>query len=655
MTQVYENLAHLPKVPTVPSSNSIHLKPESSSFNTDWSSFNTNSQAFQSQALLDFAQHGHQAYAPREALYPPIGDIRRSQLIRSTQVSNEEYNAQASNLFREFLGCQGFHNYRTRRKKSKTDSVWPDYLEFAFFNALVRYPPCGRQQFSDPSINGGKKMGRNELIGHYIKVATGIERGRKQVSSHLQVIRPYVVDKPTLLASLISQKELSKWNRSQRQKGKPTGVLSSQRISSYIEPVVGSLADFNTQMHGLSFEDNRSHGFTLHEFEMSLCPHKNPTAPLHIYSCTRPDSRLPDVKIDNYRTAYELFPELFQNRFPRPVGSSMLVVEASFSLPRLLKTSGRNELVIYLNLIGPSLPGTPVVDTITTFFSGPNAKETQQHFSGRVTNSACPTGSLSYQIPFCSSYWASLLARLGISHALIQNQTCSASEAGQIRTQIDTELRSLTALQQIAISSPLAPDVKHHITLRWQFRLSSNNATGSAGNLSWRQVGIPPIINELPSPSEEGGAAGSFSSQERESEPGTPPEIIMHGREADVGLRSPITLRGEGWEDLGKTGHGHLDFGVGEGMGLDMSFLPEGNFGVGGIEQGSFNFADFDYGGVAGHVDSQQTVVDPNLAEDDWHVVEQSVGLGLDVGETQERKEYNWMMDLGVSGHGIGQ
>lgn len=60
--------------------------------------------------------------------------------------------------------------------------------------ALVRWPPVGRKKHI-PRV-GKKPMGRNELIADYILLSTGEERDRKQVSSHIQVLKPFVQDEP---------------------------------------------------------------------------------------------------------------------------------------------------------------------------------------------------------------------------------------------------------------------------------------------------------------------------------------------------------------------------------------------------------------------------------------------------------------------------
>jgi transcriptional enhancer factor len=63
--------------------------------------------------------------------------------------------------------------------------------------ALRRYPRRGRKK---EHLNG-KQSGGNEFITDYIYKHTGIWRDRKQVSSHIQVLKGFMADNPACLYS----------------------------------------------------------------------------------------------------------------------------------------------------------------------------------------------------------------------------------------------------------------------------------------------------------------------------------------------------------------------------------------------------------------------------------------------------------------------
>lgn len=106
--------------------------------------------------------------------------------------------------------------YRSKQrnpKGTKNGQVWTDELEEAFqlgklaifvlrvislllnlsHLALRSIPLLGRKKKQSPSY-GEKQWGRNELISHFIKERTGIVRTRKQVSSHIQVLKSFLVE-----------------------------------------------------------------------------------------------------------------------------------------------------------------------------------------------------------------------------------------------------------------------------------------------------------------------------------------------------------------------------------------------------------------------------------------------------------------------------
>ncbi|OBA19080.1 TEA-domain-containing protein [Metschnikowia bicuspidata var. bicuspidata NRRL YB-4993] len=65
------------------------------------------------------------------------------------------------------------------------DDIWSSDVEAAFEEALAIVPKCGLTKIKI----GGKCCGRNELIADFISAKTGKFRSRKQVSSHIQVVK----------------------------------------------------------------------------------------------------------------------------------------------------------------------------------------------------------------------------------------------------------------------------------------------------------------------------------------------------------------------------------------------------------------------------------------------------------------------------------
>ncbi|KAF8947453.1 hypothetical protein BGZ47_009079 [Haplosporangium gracile] len=75
----------------------------------------------------------------------------------------------------------------TKDKLSKHDreEVWPPDVETVFYEALEVIPKLGRRKV----LVDGKPCGRNELLADYIFKRTNKIRTRKQVSSHIQVLK----------------------------------------------------------------------------------------------------------------------------------------------------------------------------------------------------------------------------------------------------------------------------------------------------------------------------------------------------------------------------------------------------------------------------------------------------------------------------------
>ncbi|PLW47353.1 hypothetical protein PCASD_02558 [Puccinia coronata f. sp. avenae] len=76
-----------------------------------------------------------------------------------------------------------------RQLYSKDRDIWSEEASRAFNEAIRVIPRLGRAKILALTQEGRKPFGRNELIADYIYRRTGIVRHRKQVSSHIQVIK----------------------------------------------------------------------------------------------------------------------------------------------------------------------------------------------------------------------------------------------------------------------------------------------------------------------------------------------------------------------------------------------------------------------------------------------------------------------------------
>ncbi|KAF9209721.1 hypothetical protein BGZ49_001791 [Haplosporangium sp. Z 27] len=74
---------------------------------------------------------------------------------------------------------------KDKQSKGEREEVWPADVENAFMKALEVLPKLGRRKV----LVNGKSCGRNELIADFIFQQTQKVRDRKQVSSHIQVLK----------------------------------------------------------------------------------------------------------------------------------------------------------------------------------------------------------------------------------------------------------------------------------------------------------------------------------------------------------------------------------------------------------------------------------------------------------------------------------
>jgi len=161
-------------------------------------------------------ENDHNIQYPK-ADYTQQSENGRTNLQRGLdQISDDNSRRETSRLLRHLTRCPRYMKYRGKQPSSDDEEVidpsktpWPDHIEFAFWQgmfvlneavgsnaeslpAVLKYPPMGKRKRPAGSASTKKLRGRNELISEEIHRLTGETRTRKQISSHIQTLRPKV-------------------------------------------------------------------------------------------------------------------------------------------------------------------------------------------------------------------------------------------------------------------------------------------------------------------------------------------------------------------------------------------------------------------------------------------------------------------------------
>ncbi|KAG7772583.1 hypothetical protein KL930_005219 [Ogataea haglerorum] len=205
---------------------------------------------------------------------------------------------------------------KLRAGSEKEQEKWPQDVEEAFEQALRIIPKHGLHKIK---ING-RACGRNELISDYIYAKTGKVRSRKQVSSHIQVVKN--IKKRPELTKLILEgppcdeetKRLFDQEFSRISMAKMAAAdksPGSSKVQTIRYPLTPIHPNNSVQRQQLSLADLFRIDLTLRKFIMNYVDFEEPENS-HKFTSLSEDYYQPPLRIRTNADLSHRFPQLFE-------------------------------------------------------------------------------------------------------------------------------------------------------------------------------------------------------------------------------------------------------------------------------------------------------------------------------------------------------
>ncbi|KAH7390978.1 TEA/ATTS domain family-domain-containing protein [Phaeosphaeria sp. MPI-PUGE-AT-0046c] len=394
-------------------------------------------------------------------------------------------------------------------KDEKDKTVWPEFLEHAFWRALVRWPPMGRKKF----MLDGALRGRNELIQDSIRRDTGIVRDRKQVSSHLQVLKQHLHNQPGVLVYMATVEDDKKRSR-HRESSHAYHVPQMRHRQQPHRTASASKYDFDTPASHLwggsdtlpaSYSLNSRHGaqnsstspYSVTDFTMFVGIDDKP---VHYFTQLASDGRQDDFNVTDSESWRKLYPEFdfLRSQMADWTMQDRNVIVCNASIKVMTESRPNASLSITFNL--DAQRDLSVFDSVwctTRFydsgdmapdpqFDGRDAQDLKEHRTPCDYRAGPPGRSGCLRIAFGSKFWVNRMTKYqNLRHG---DERC-----------VSKSLLRLTATQDIYGIKPVTGEAERVLTILWRFTQTRSSA--EVGSMNWRAVNFDirqtPAINQV--------------------------------------------------------------------------------------------------------------------------------------------------------------